>query len=135
MTIITRELQYSRVRDPKSVSSDLPITRVDMIETVGGVMVTKFEDGWTMTHNFVERYLNRNMSLEEMVSWFAGKHQWTVRTWPKGARAFYGKPQPIRTKNQIIRLRKRLQQEVMLNQGVHPVYGDTYNFELLYDLP
>lgn len=91
------------------------ITRVDMKANVNGVFVQQFEDGWTAMTPPVERHTNAETSLADMVAWFK-QRGWTVREWPGGARAFRGQPMPVRTKGEILRLRRRIDLDAMLKR-------------------
>lgn len=59
---------------------------------------------------------------------------WTIRQWDNGARAFKGKPFPIRNATQIIAIRDRLTAEAIRNGGTHPRGLDLKELDLAYDL-
>lgn len=55
---------------------------------------------------------NSTMSIDDMVSWLED-HGYRVYRWPTGARAFYGDPHPVRSTEQIRRLRDKLKRRKM----------------------
>jgi hypothetical protein len=91
------------------------ITRIDLTETTRGVIVKKYPDGWTASTH-VPQTMNNEKTFDEMVAWLQG-HGWVVYKWPevpelglaRGARAFLGRPLPVRTKCEIVYRRSQLQ--------------------------
>lgn len=79
------------------------ITRIDLYEDPKGVMVEKYAEGWTAGSYAVQSNKNTEQSLDEMVAWLK-QNGWTVLEWPgsgpkhRGARAFLGRPMPVRTR-------------------------------------
>jgi hypothetical protein len=79
------------------------ITRVDLFEHPQGVMVNKFEEGWTASSQPVNLHINKEQTLDQMVAWLQ-ENGWRVIQWPgagpgnRGARAWLGKPLPVRTR-------------------------------------
>ena len=120
-----------RVDDDSQIAA---ITRVDMrIQPREGVAVLQYASGWTAGTEPAEMHTNATTTLPEMIEWFE-KHGWTVRTWPGGARAWLGRPLPIRSKLEIIRLRTDLERQVRINQGKHPRGFDILALDLALDL-
>jgi len=116
--------------------SQLPkITRVDLrVQPRGeGVAVLQYPDGWQAWTDPVEMHVNATTGLEDMVKWFKD-HGWYVREWPGGARAFLGKPIPVRSKKEILRMRSELERQTMLHQGHHPRGFQINTLDLAVDL-
>ena len=98
------------------MSDQVPsITRIDLTQTTRGVIIKKYPDGWTASTQ-VPQAINAEKSLDEMIAWLK-EHSWTVYQWPevpelglaRGARAFLGRPLPVRTKYEIVYRRSQLQ--------------------------
>lgn len=85
------------------------ITRIDLYQNPDGLLVFKYPEGWTATTRPVERNLNQEWDLDRAVAWLT-ENGWTVRRWPGGARAWLGKPLPVRNWGQIKRKREELTQ-------------------------
>ena len=91
------------------------ITRIDLHETTKGIIVKKYPDGWTASTQ-VPQTMNTEKTLDEMIAWLS-EHGWKVYRWQEvpemgisaGARAFFGKPLPVRTKYEIVYRRSQLQ--------------------------
>jgi len=109
----TKPNRTQEIVDP-SLSHKNIITRVDFRDFPNepGIQVKKYADGWNPNSNPVEVSTQREMTLEQMVTWLE-QHDWTVYRWdvcpvlglPAGARAFRGEPQSVRTKWQLKKLR------------------------------
>jgi hypothetical protein len=106
------------------------ITRVDMISTpTQGVLVRKYAAGWTASSVAADIHFNQEQSLEQMIAWFEAQG-WTVRKWPGGARAFRGKPLPVRSGPEIANLRRKMR----ARPGDYPeLAGIICTLELAYD--
>ena len=93
------------------MSANLVITRIDftIVPVDGAVNIRKYGEGWTASTPPAITSTNRTQSLEDMLSWLE-EHGWTVRRWPGGARAFRGKPMPVRTRSAIQRLRDQFRE-------------------------
>jgi hypothetical protein len=93
------------------------ITRIDLVNLPHkqGTLVEKFQDGWTASSRAVITTTNKEMTFAEIVEWLKA-NEWLVYEWPacpelgieQGARAFRGKPLPVRTKNTLIWYRNLL---------------------------
>lgn len=59
---------------------------------------------------------------------------YVTRRWNGGARLFLGKPFPIRGKNEIFHLRRRLEEQARRNGGEHPAGYQVHALDLAYDL-
>lgn len=118
------------------------VTRIDLIEIDGaargfpdisGVRVLKWLGFMPLdSHEELERQwgrpshesINEKMTIFEMAAWLR-RAGYVVYEWPGGARAFWGKPKPVRTTIQILRLRDRLTQRkasgdpTMANVHIH----------------
>lgn len=88
------------------------VTRIDMYEAgKNGVLVLRFADGWTASSNPVQQHSNTEKTLDEMVAWLK-ENGWHVYEWPgggpgsRGARAFLGRPLPVRSKYGILYKRR-----------------------------
>lgn len=80
------------------------VTRIDMYERgKAGVYVEKYTEGWTAGSPAVDRHTNEEKTLDDMVTWLR-ENGWKVYEWPgggpgsRGARAFLGRPYPVRTR-------------------------------------
>lgn len=80
------------------------VTRIDMYERGNqGVYIEKYTEGWTAGSPAVSRDTNTENTLGEMVAWLR-ENGWRVYEWPGGgpgsggARAFLGRPYPVRTR-------------------------------------
>jgi hypothetical protein len=109
------------------------ITRIDLHQSAHGVLVEKYAKGWTAsTRGWVK--VNTEMSMDDMVAYLKD-HGWIVYEWPgvpelsidRGARAFLGKPMPVRSKAELIRRRSELQErleQVLSRQRRTDAYTD-----------
>jgi len=91
------------------------IVRIDFTVTAAGVMVTKYTriagpDG-VRDVALDAPDLHRDLDLDWALAWCEA-HGFTVRRWPTGARAFRGKPWPIRTVGEIKRRREQVERDV-----------------------
>jgi len=85
------------------------ISRIDFcILEMGVVVVTKFQkvNGRGICPQGPETK-PAGFDLEGALTW-CEQNGFTVRRWPGGARAWLGKPWPIRTRNQIQRMRHKI---------------------------
>ena len=115
------------VDKPKSV-------RIDVVKSPRAVVIRCYPEGWK-DGQILSDY--REEPADYDVDAFLARLRdrgWSVRTWGNGARAWLGEPWPIRSTNEIIRLRNRLDDEAWRNQGIHPVYGDARSLDLAFDL-
>lgn len=71
------------------------------------------------------------MTLAQMIDW-CESHGYHVRQWANGARAWLGQPKPIRTRDEIQRLRERLNQQ--RDRGSLPDGLQIHTLDLRYDL-
>lgn len=100
-----------------SIPHKPPVTMIDfkVNPKTGAVIVLKYDDGWTAMSMPVERSVQYDKSLDEMLSWLDEKG-WTIYRWPhcpeleiwQGATAYRGRPMPKRNRHQIIDMRRRL---------------------------
>jgi hypothetical protein len=95
------------------------ITRIELrnLPHHQGVLVEKFQEGWTAGSRAVSTTTNQEMTFDEIIEWLK-TNEWVVCEWPacpelgieQGARAFRGKPMPVRTKSTLIWWRNTLQE-------------------------
>ena len=120
---------------------DPAITRIDLTETTRGVIVRKYPDGWTASTR-VPQTVNAEKTIDEMIAWLK-EHSWTVYQWPevpelglaRGARAFLGKPLPVRTKYEILYRRSKLTQKLEPYLHPDPYTGEVQQFPIdLYSI-
>lgn len=112
-----------------------PITRIDFTVTTVVVAVNKFEEGWDSHPRAAAAHLVEGkqhkpgeFDLEAALKWCAD-HGWTVRRWPGGARAFKDGLKPVRTAEQIQRMRREL------SRYPRPeLQGQGVRLDLAYDL-
>lgn len=123
----------TRFGHPQGCDQEPKITRVDMKQHPTGVAVLKYPDGWTAGTNPVDAHLNTTTSLVEMVAWFK-ERGWIVREWPGGARAFLGRQMPVRTRQDIIRLRSEMSRGLYFTRGVRPDNLQLNALDLAVDL-
>ncbi|MBN1535226.1 MAG: hypothetical protein JW908_00735 [Anaerolineales bacterium] len=87
-----------------------PVTRIELTEQVdGSVFVSKYKEGWTAGSYADESYTTDEQPFDDMVAWL-NENGWNCKTWfdferGKRCRAFSGKPMPVRTREEILRLR------------------------------
>jgi hypothetical protein len=97
------------------------ITRIDLWETPDGLLVLKFQNGWSASSRAIERHVNPKWTLDSAISWLEDNN-WTVRRWGvpgrAGARGWYGKMLPVRTRAEIAAKRARMEQNRHLNPGL-----------------
>lgn len=86
--------------------SDVKMTRVDIYARPdNSIIVYFYEDGWRAGSR-KSCSMRFDMSLEEAISRMkSAPGRWDIVTWKKGARAFYGKRMPIRTREDILKAR------------------------------
>lgn len=78
------------------------VTRIDFVEG----KIRKYPYGWTAkTRPLSERTATPD-EIQAAVQW-CKEHNWTVREWPNGARAWKGEPKPIRDASTIRYLRRQ----------------------------
>jgi hypothetical protein len=87
------------------VSAQPLITRVDLYQNPNGIFICKYAEGWTASTPAIARYTISDRSLDDLVDALQRTSGWTVRRWPGGARAWRGKPMPIRSRTAILRKR------------------------------
>jgi hypothetical protein len=123
---------YTRPQTQRETVLDKPITRIDLHQVRRGVLVRKYAAGWDpSTPPVPPSNTNTEMTLEQMISWLRS-HGWTVRTWLGGARAWLGKPRPVRERMDLKYSRKRLIELKALGHG--PLQDvDIATLDLLYD--
>jgi hypothetical protein len=96
----------ARLPEPKKA-----ITRIELSERKNGVLVEKYEEGWTAGSGPVDRHINKERTIDEMVVWLEDNH-WTVLKFhidgTRRARAFLGEPLPIRTRETILWMRQQI---------------------------
>ncbi len=105
------------------------VTRIDFIVSPTCIRVIKFPEG----HHPGDPYAGLSdypttWDMENALEWCEA-HGWSVFRWPGGARAFLGKPWPIRTTAEIRRMRQRLEQRPL----PEPV-GRGYGYDLAFCL-
>lgn len=110
----------------------MKVDRIDFIRLGDGWRVTKLHnDGarWIVIESVVHgTYGEGAFDVQGALAWLR-ERGWAVREWPGGARAWRGgKPIPIRTREQIITLR-RAWERYGAPEGVALV-----NVDLAYDL-
>ena len=91
--------------------------RIDFSVVACGVVVTKF---WLLSGRTVAPYGAEvkppEFDLDGALAWCA-ENGYTVRRWPGGARAWKGKPRPIRTRSQIWQKRARAERLALRGDG------------------
>jgi len=88
--------------------------RIDFtrIQASGKVIVTKFQRRDETADVPMEGEVKPiDFDLDGALAWCA-ENGYTVRQWPGGARAWRGKPWPIRSRSQIIRRRRDVERHV-----------------------
>jgi len=110
-------------------------TRIDIVKGPEMVSIRKWRAGWSIgqiNDEYVE--MPADYDPEPSLIW-AEAHGWDVRRWPGGARAFApGTLAPVRHKNEIIRLRNRLEDETYRYHGQHPRGIEVNALDLAYEL-
>ena len=97
------------------------------------VMVVFFYRLTGGTYMQIDRHDHAQKIFSDVLPWLTS-HGYSVRTWPGGARAWLGKPRPIRTRAQIVQLRRQLQSQADA-EGNHPRFGTSVNsLELALDV-
>jgi hypothetical protein len=85
--------------------------RIDFAVTTVGVAVTKF---WLIDGRSIPAHGGEmkpaGFDLEGALAWCEA-HGYTVRRWDGGARAWKGKPWPVRTQKQILRKRSEVERQ------------------------
>jgi len=102
-----RDPQYPYTDPNRPSLEPKKITRVDVIENPGGLLVRKYVEGWQASTPALSVSTNAEWTLDQAVEWLK-EHDYTVRTGPGGARAWLGNPLPVRSRGQILRLRDEL---------------------------
>ena len=113
------------------------ITRIDFYcASDGKIAVNKYYDGWNEYGGGLPLYhhkLHNDLNLEFALNW-CENNGFIVRRWHGGARAFYKELRPVRTAEQIRRMRKKINMEMYLGSGKHPAGIQTHAVDLAYDL-
>lgn len=105
------------------------ITRIDLIQTGNRVRVNKYPYGWTLGTPPISSELKpEGFTIEAAVALLG--RGWTIRTWPGGARAWFGRPKPIRTRHEIQRMRDKLS-ERFANGALQP---GCYQIDLAFEM-
>jgi hypothetical protein len=77
-----------------------------------------------------------DFDLDAALAW-CKENGYTVRRWPSGARAWRGKPWPVRTAHQIVKLRRKLEAdwltEFRRNPGKWSTFDTLLSLDLAYD--
>jgi hypothetical protein len=108
------------------------IARIDFAQTRSGVVVTKYQRLMTPDgpRDVVADYaIKPDLDLDWALAWCEA-HGFTVRRWPGGARAFRGKPWPIRTVGEIKRRREQVERDVRLGALPRDFYWAGLDFAL-----
>jgi hypothetical protein len=91
--------------------------RIDFAVVPSGVAVTKF---WLIDGRSIPAHGGEikptGFDLEAALAWCEA-HGYTVRRWNGGARAWKGKPWPVRTQAQILRKRTQVERQVLAGRA------------------
>lgn len=105
------------------------ITRIDFYQVGNRVRVDKYPYGWTLSTPPISSELKpEGFEIEQALQWF--EHPWIVRTWPGGARAWFGKLIPVRTRTEIQRRRDKLSERFSMGG----LKAGEYQIDLAFDM-
>lgn len=105
------------------------ITRIDFQQIGTRVRVEKYPYGWTLGTPPISSELKpEGFTIDQALQWF--ERPWIVRTWPGGARAWFGKLTPVRTRLEIQRRRDKLSERFAM--GALP--AGEYQIDLAFDM-
>lgn len=96
------------------------ITRVDVLLTDDTWTLKKFCFGWHASTPPIEKKAIDTQTAKDVIQWLKD-NKWTLFEFPGGARAFLGKPYPVRNRSGILALRRRFEAE-----------QKNYNWDLAY---
>ncbi len=103
------------------------ITRIDLIDLNGKTTYSKFPYGWTArTHPISKRTISAE-ERKQIILW-CQEHNWVVREWPGGARAWKYALEPVRSASEIRSMRRQV-------EDLAHRYGEAklHFFDLAYD--
>lgn len=106
-------------RQARSVDAVNRVDRVDFWEVPEGIIIVKFHRERGKDRTIERRIQGATFDLEGALAW-CEDHGFTVRRWPGGARAWRGKPWPIRTQQQIFHKRREMERVVWINLRLSP---------------
>lgn len=105
------------------------ITRIDFVKVGDCWSIRKWPYGWTASTPFIREETKANFDIHAALNW-CRENGWTVREWlnfsPSGARAWLGKPLPVRDAHTIKAMRRRQQK--------YPDFYRYVNFDIAFDL-
>jgi len=105
------------------------ITRIDFYQVGNRVRVDKYPYGWSLSTPPITSELKpEGFEIEQALQWF--ERPWVVRTWPGGARAWFGKLIPVRTRSEIQRRRDKLGERFSMGG----LKAGEYQVDLAFDM-
>jgi hypothetical protein len=137
MTKTMHQFSYDYFKnDPKIAKA--PITRIELTEQRdGSVFVSKFKEGWKASTPAYESYTTNDQTFDEMVAWF-NDNGWNHREWyslrrGKRCRAFLGKPEPVRTREDIQKMRTMVSTGKMIVPNTQDELAIWYDYSIFGD--
>jgi hypothetical protein len=98
------------------------ITRIDFYKQADGWRVQKYPYGWTAKTRPIQEAVLADTA--DALRW-CKDNGWVVREWPGGARAFKGKPYPVRDTAGIMSMRRKAEAEYLGGQtGTNKIFFD-----------